>query len=137
MCLFPSNRMRFPFIQLSKDTGRGQLNVRGITRGSPEWALVLQRRAVRFSVNLTVTLLAHRISNLEDIYTWLSSYIILSNVVIVWQTCSLSRATNMDPPSAATALKEANGGKLPDITRKIKACVACRKLKVAITINQF
>lgn len=38
------------------------------------------------------------------------------------------------PPtaSAATALREAFGDrKVPDITRKITACVLCRKLKVS------
>ena len=37
----------------------------------------------------------------------------------------------MGSPSAALALREAWGDrKPPDITRKITACVACRKLKV-------
>lgn len=37
----------------------------------------------------------------------------------------------MAPPSAAAALRESFGDrKPPDITRKITACVACRKAKV-------
>ena len=41
----------------------------------------------------------------------------------------------MAPSSAATALRESFGDrKIPDITRKITACVACRKLKVRLLL---
>lgn len=36
----------------------------------------------------------------------------------------------MSRSSAATALRESFGDRIPDISRKITACVSCRKLKV-------
>lgn len=44
----------------------------------------------------------------------------------------------MAPPSAATALRESFGDrKLPDISRKISACVACRKAKVGASSKEI
>ncbi len=42
----------------------------------------------------------------------------------------------MGPSSAAIALRESFGDRRPpDISRKITACVACRKLKVSFLIE--
>jgi hypothetical protein len=46
--------------------------------------------------------------------------------------------SNSTAPSAAAALRQSFGDrKLPDISRKITACVACRRLKVAANYKKF
>jgi hypothetical protein len=46
--------------------------------------------------------------------------------------------SNSSAPSAAAAIRQSFGDrKLPDISRKITACVACRRLKVEAYYKKF